>query len=83
LQASEGPINPLNPNDGIIVQIANILSFVAAIIAVFIIIIAGITMMTSGGDSGKVKNSRNAIIYTVVGLIVDSSCKNDCCVCFW
>jgi type IV secretory pathway VirB2 component (pilin) len=62
--------DPITSDNGIIADIANILTFVAAIIAVFIIVIAGITMMTSGGDSGKVTSSRNAIIYTVIGLVI-------------
>lgn len=55
-------------NGGLIVTIANMLAILAGIIAVFVIIISGITMMTSGGDSGKVTKSRNTIIYVVVGL---------------
>jgi type IV secretory pathway VirB2 component (pilin) len=52
------------------VDVANILAFAAAVIAVIIVMVAGITMMTSDGDAGKIASSRNAIIYTVVGLII-------------
>jgi hypothetical protein len=69
-EKSKGAKDEITGNTGIITRIANILSFVAAIIAVFVIIIAGITMMTSGGDPSKVANSRNTIIYAAIGLIV-------------
>lgn len=68
--ASKTPTDPINGDDGIIAKVANILAVVAAIIAVIVVIVAGITMMTSNGDAGKITNSRNAIIYTVVGLLV-------------
>jgi len=67
---SENAADPVTGSEGIITKVANILAFVAAIIAVFVIIIAGITMMTSGGDPGKIASSRNTIIYTVIGLFV-------------
>lgn len=64
-----GP-NPITGDGGVIEDVANILAMVAAVIAVIVVIIAGITMMTANGDAGKITNSRNAIIYTVVGLLV-------------
>ncbi len=68
--ASTDPGDPVSGDDGIISKAANMLAVAAAIIAVIVIIVAGITMMTSNGDAGKITNSRNAIIYTVVGLLV-------------
>jgi len=62
--------NPITGSDGVITTVANLLSLAAGIIAVIIVVLAGITMMTSNGDAGKITSSRNAIIYTVVGLIV-------------
>jgi hypothetical protein len=69
-KASETPVDPITGEGGIITKVANILAIVAGVIAVIVIIIAGITMMTSGGDAGKVASSRNAIIYTAIGLVV-------------
>lgn len=69
--ASKPPAtNPVTGDGGVIEDVANILALAAAVIAVIVVIIAGITMMTSNGDAGKITNSRNAIIYTVVGLLV-------------
>jgi hypothetical protein len=68
---SKTPGDPVNDKDnGIVVKLANLLALAAAILAVVVVIVAGITMMTSDGDAGKVASSRNAIIYTVIGLIV-------------
>jgi hypothetical protein len=67
---SENPGDPVNDDNGIVVKLANLLALAAAVLAVVVVIVAGITMMTSDGDAGKVTSSRNAIIYTVIGLIV-------------
>jgi hypothetical protein len=42
----------------------------AAVISVFIIVIAGIQFILSSGEPGKVAKARNAILYAVVGLII-------------
>lgn len=44
--------------------------FVAGIIAVIVIIIAGFTITTNGGDPETVKKARNSILYAVIGLVV-------------
>ena len=48
----------------------NIIYFFLGAIAVIMIIIAGITMTTSGGDAEAVKKAKNTILYSVIGLIV-------------
>lgn len=40
------------------------------IIAVVIIIIGGVSYMTSSGDSAKVKKAKDTILYGVIGLII-------------
>lgn len=65
------PINPISGgSDSILYKITLIISAVAGVVAVMIIIIAGISMITAGGDSQKFANGRNTIIFAVVGLIV-------------
>jgi hypothetical protein len=61
---------PLVGENGILTTATNILSLVAGIIAVIIIVVAGIQMTLSGGDGQKVSNSRNTIIYAAVGIVV-------------
>jgi hypothetical protein len=52
------------------VDIINILSIVVGVVAVFMIIIAGIRFITSNGDSNNVSSARSTIIYAIVGLVV-------------
>jgi hypothetical protein len=44
--------------------------FIAGAIAVVMIIIAGLSYVTSSGDSGKVVKAKNTILYAVIGLAV-------------
>jgi hypothetical protein len=48
----------------------NIVYFLAGTIAVIIIIIGGITFVTSAGNSAGVTKAKNMILYAVVGLVV-------------
>jgi hypothetical protein len=75
---TEGEVtdNPIVGGDGILVQATNLLSIVAAVIATIIVVVAGITMTLSQGDSQKVSDSRNAIIYAGVGILVILSSRN-------
>ncbi len=59
-----------NPVTDTTQKIVNIVSVIVGAAAVVVIIVAGITMTTSQGDSGKIKSSRDAIIYATVGLVV-------------
>lgn len=51
-------------------DVVNLLALAAGVIAVIMIIIAGISMMTSNGDAQKFQTARNTIIYTVIGIVV-------------
>lgn len=44
--------------------------FWATVIAVIVLVIAGFIYATSQGEPGKVVQAKNAMLYTVVGLIV-------------
>lgn len=66
----ERGVNDGNPVTSTTQNIVNIISLVVGIAAVVVILVAGITMALSQGDSGKIKNSRDAIIYAAVGLVV-------------
>jgi hypothetical protein len=50
--------------------IVNTLLFVLAAVSVIVIIIAGITYTTSGGDAALVTKAKNTLLYAVVGLVV-------------
>jgi len=48
----------------------NILLFVIGISAVIVVVIAGLRMVNSNGDTQAVSKARNAIIYALVGLVI-------------
>ncbi len=50
--------------------IVNVFSVIVGVIAVVMIIYGGLRYITSGGDSGKITNAKNTIIYAVIGLII-------------
>ncbi|HEY5442182.1 MAG TPA: pilin [Candidatus Saccharimonadales bacterium] len=50
--------------------IVNILSMLVGAAAVIVIIISGFKYITSGGDSSKVGNAKNTLIYALVGVAI-------------
>jgi hypothetical protein len=47
-----------------------IFQIVVGLISVFMIILGGLKYITSGGDSGKVGEAKNAILYAIIGLVI-------------
>lgn len=62
--------NPLIGPNGVIRKAVTILSVIAGAVAVIIIIISGMRLVLSGGDQATVKQSREGILYALIGLIV-------------
>ena len=62
--------DPITGPNGVIRKVANIVALAAGVVAVIMIIVAGMQYVTSGGDPGKTKTAKNTIIYTVIGLVV-------------
>lgn len=62
--------DPVTGGDGILSQITVLLATITAVISVIIIIIAGMTMVLSSGNSQKIQSSRDAIIYALVALVI-------------
>lgn len=56
--------------DGLIKTIVNVLSWVVGVLAVIMIIYAGFQYVTSGGDSGKISNAKNTLIYAIIGIVI-------------
>jgi hypothetical protein len=50
--------------------IVNILLYILGAIAVVMIVIGGIKYTTSNGDSSAITSAKNAILYSVIGLVV-------------
>ncbi|MBQ3294707.1 hypothetical protein IJG98_03235 [Candidatus Saccharibacteria bacterium] len=61
---------PQTDVDATVVNIVNFLLYAAGLLAVVMIIVAGVKMTTSAGDAGAVAKAKSTIIYSVVGLVV-------------
>ena len=66
------PVDEGNNNDlqGNVIAILNAVIGVLSFVCVVVIIIGGVTYMTSSGDAGKVKKAKDTILYGVIGLVV-------------
>ena len=53
-----------------VIGIINAVVGILALICVVVVIVGGVTYMTSSGDAGKVKKAKDTILYGVIGLIV-------------
>ena len=53
-----------------VVSILNAVIGVLSFVCVVVIIIGGVTYMTSSGDTSKVKKAKDTILYGVIGLVV-------------
>jgi len=56
--------------EGVAKKITNIFSIIVGAASVIMIIYGGFRYITSGGDSGKVGNAKNTLIYAIVGLVI-------------
>ncbi len=64
-------VNVPKPTGNELIQsILNIVYFIVGIVAVGMIIYAGIQYLTANGEPDKAKKAMNTIIFSVVGLIV-------------
>lgn len=57
-------------NGGIFRTITNVMLFIIGAISVIMLIIGGIRYVVSGGDSTKVQEAKNTILYSIVGVVV-------------
>lgn len=55
---------------GIFRTITNVMLFLIGAISVIMLIIGGIRYVVSGGDSTKVQEAKNTILYSIVGVVV-------------
>lgn len=51
-------------------QITNTILYVVGIIAVIMLIIGGVKYVLSGGDSKKVTDAKNTVLYAIIGLVI-------------
>lgn len=55
---------------GVFTQITNTVLFAVGIISVVMLIYGGMRYVLSGGDSKKVTDAKNTILYAIIGLII-------------
>ena len=55
---------------GVFRQVTNTILYIVGIIAVSMLIIGGIKYVGSGGDSKKVTDAKNTVLYAIIGLVV-------------
>ncbi len=63
------PADLIGPN-GVFTQITNTVLYVVGIISVVMLIYGGLRYVISGGDSKKVTDAKNTILYAIIGLII-------------
>ena len=51
-------------------KIVNIFSIIVGAVAIIMLIYGGFRYITSGGESGRVGNAKNTIIYAIIGLVI-------------
>ena len=55
---------------GVFKQVTNVILYIVSIIAVIMLIIGGIKYVVSGGDSKKVTDAKNTVLYAIIGLVI-------------
>ncbi len=56
--------------DGVFTKITNTILYAVGIISVVMLIYGGLRYVVSGGDSKKVTDAKNTIMYAIIGLII-------------
>ena len=71
-EAAKGNGTPteLIGSNGVFTRITNTVLYAVGIISVIMLIYGGLRYVVSGGDSKKVTDAKNTIIYAIIGLIV-------------
>ena len=62
--------NPVTGANGTIMRVINIISVIGGVIAVLIMIVAGIRMAASQGDPKAISEAKKAIVAVLIGLAV-------------
>ena len=55
--------------NSIITTIVRVFSAIVGVISIIMIIVGGFQYITSGGDSNKITNAKNTIVYALIGLV--------------
>ena len=61
---------PTGSGDQLLQNGLNLAYFLAGVVAVIVIIFAGVMYVISSGDAGRVAKAKNLLVYSIVGLII-------------
>lgn len=61
---------PTTITDATIGNLLGVAYFIAGIVAVVVMVIAGIRYATANGDSGQIQSAKNMMFYGIIGLVV-------------
>lgn len=65
-----GSDDPITGDNGIIMKITRVISYIIGFVAVLMIIIAGLKFVTANGNSESIASARNTIIYALIGVVI-------------
>jgi hypothetical protein len=74
--SANGANDPISGPNGILKKVSLILATISSIAAVIIIIVAGLSYVTSNGDPSKIASARGTITGAVVGLVIIISAES-------
>lgn len=61
---------PTMDGDALLANGLDLMYFLAGVVAVIVIVIAGIMYVSSSGDAGRVTKAKNLLTYAIVGLVL-------------
>lgn len=73
--SSGSSVNPIYGPSGVLTKVINIMALIFGVISVFVIVISGLRMVLSAGDSNSVATARRSLLYAVVALLVALSAR--------
>lgn len=62
--------DPLTGTNGVLYKVTRLIAELGGAVAIIIMIIGGLMYILANGDSGKVSNAKDIILYAAVGLVV-------------
>ena len=67
---AEGMPTELNGDNGVFSRITNTVLLIVGLISVIMLVYGGLRYILSGGDSKKVTDAKNTVLYAIIGLII-------------
>ena len=67
---AEGMPTELIGNNGVFSRITNTILLIVGLFSVIMLVYGGLRYILSGGDSKKVTDAKNTVLYAIIGLII-------------